>query len=192
MGPIRRLLRTLRPSPVAGRVGGVSRFRTAAVTAVLLLLGAGGLSAQDEGIATGAVVEPFTIEDLDGAVVDLAEVIGRKPVLVEFWATWCAVCRVLDPKLAAARERFGDRVEFLVVAVGVGQQKAQIRQHITRHPVAGRLLWDGRGAAARAFEAPGTGYVVLLDGSGTVVWTGMGVDQDVESALAGLLSRADR
>ena len=185
MRPIRRLLRTR--TTRAPRPRGRSRSLTTALTALLALGAVGGVSAQDEGIAVGAVVEPFTIEDLDGASVDLAEVIGRKPVLVEFWATWCPVCRVLDPKLAAARERFGDRVEFLVVAVGVGQQKPQIRQHITRHPVAGRLLWDARGAAARAFEAPGTGYVVLLDESGTVVWTGAGVDQDVEAALARLL-----
>ena len=185
MPPIRRPARPV-PRRAAHR-GGRSRSLNVALMALLALGAAGGLSAQDEGIAVGAVVEPFTIEDLDGASVDLAEVIGRKPVLVEFWATWCPVCRVLDPRLAAARERFGDRVEFLVVAVGVGQQKGQVRQHVARHPVAGRLLWDARGAAARAFEATGTGYVVLLDEAGTVVWTGAGVDQDVEAALARLL-----
>lgn len=180
-------------SGTAGRIRGRVRSRTGVVIALLTVLGAGEVSAQEEeGIAVGAVVEPFTIEDLDGAAVDLSEVIGRKPVLVEFWATWCPVCRVLDPKLAAARERFGDRVEFLVVAVGVGQQKAQIRQHIRRHPVAGRLLWDARGAAARAFQAPGTGYVVLLDDAGRVVWTGTGAEQDLESAVARLLSSAGR
>ncbi|HUG41680.1 MAG TPA: TlpA family protein disulfide reductase [Longimicrobiales bacterium] len=171
------------------------RSRTlAGVPLVFLLALCAGVApdraaAQDDGIALGSVVQPFTIEDLDGEAVDLAEVIGRKPVLVEFWATWCPVCRVLDPKLAAAHSRFGDEVEFLVVAVGVGQRKEQIAAHIARHPVAGRLLWDGRGAAARAFEAPGTGYVVLLDAAGKVVWTGTGTGQDIDGALQRLVSR---
>lgn len=160
------------------------RRRAAAILgAALALASAGGLSAQDDGIALGAVVEPFTIQDMEGAEVDLSDVIGRKPVLVEFWATWCPVCRVLDPRLASAREEFGDRVEFLVVAVGVAQRPEQIAAHIRRHPVAGRLLYDARGAAARAFEAPGTGYVVILDGDGRVAWTGTGPDQDFEAAL---------
>lgn len=161
----------------------------AAALAFPVLLGPGAMpaAAQDEGIAVGSVVEPFVLEDLDGAAVDLAEVIGRKPVLVEFWATWCPVCRVLDPRLTALEEEFGDRVEFLVVAVGVAQRKEQIAPHIERHPVAGRVLWDGRGAAARAFEAPGTGYVVLLDASGRVHWTGAGPDMGVRSALVSVL-----
>ena len=162
--------------------------------AVLAAVASGGPAANaqegiEEGIAVGTVVEPFVLEDLDGAAVDLAEVIGRKPVLVEFWATWCPVCRVLDPKLRATREEFGDQVEFLVVAVGVGQRKEQIPAHIARHPVAGRILWDGRGAAARAFEAPGTGYVVLLDADGRVFWTGAGPDMDVSSAIRRLVDR---
>lgn len=152
-----------------------------------LLLAAAPAAAQDDGVALGTVIEPFTLEALDGGTVDLADVIGRKPVLVEFWATWCPVCRVLDPRLARAHERFGDRVEFLVVAVGISQTRPQIERHIARHPVAGRMLFDARGAAARAFEAPGTGYVVLLDAAGRVVWTGVGADMAVEEALERLL-----
>ncbi len=157
--------------------------RPCALLALLAAAAAAPAAAQDDGIALGAVVEPFEMEDLDGTAVDLADVIGKKPVLVTFWATWCPICRVLDPKIAAAEERFGDDVAFLVIAVGVGQRKDQIAAHIQRHPVAGQLLWDGRGAATRAFEAPGTGYVVLLDADGTVRWTGTGTDQDIEGAI---------
>jgi uncharacterized membrane protein YeiH len=46
------------------------------------------------------------------------------------------------------------------------------------------VLWDGRGAAVRAFRAPATSYVVVLDAAGRVVYTGIGADQDIEMALA--------
>lgn len=157
--------------------------------AALLLASAVPAAAQEEGIALGATPEPVVLQDLDGGSYDLADVMGRKPVLVVFWATWCPVCRVLDPRIAAARERFGEQAEFLVVAVGVSQTPAQIRQHIQRHPPAGRLLWDADGAAVRAFEAPGTGYLVILDGDGRVRYTGTGTEQDIEAALLDALGR---
>ena len=125
------------------------------------------------------------IADLDGQLVDLAQVIGRKPVLVEFWATWCSNCTALEPRMRAAYQRYGNQVEFLVVAVGVNQTQASVKRHVARHalPVA-RVLWDANGAAVRAFQAPATSYVVVLDRQGKVAYTGIGPDQDIEAALA--------
>jgi len=45
------------------------------------------------------------------------------------------------------------------------------------------FLWDVNGNATRAFQAPATSYVVILDGQGKVVYTGTGADQDIEAAL---------
>jgi hypothetical protein len=47
-------------------------------------------------------------------------------------------------------------------------------------------VWDGKGAAVRAFSAPGTSYVVLLDAKGRVIYTGAGSDQKVLPVLAKL------
>ncbi len=157
--------------------------RTVALLTGALLLTTAPLAAQEEGIAVGETPEAPTLETLDGEAVDLAEVIGEKPVLVEFWATWCAICRALEPRVRAAHEAYGDRVEFLVVAVGVAQDPAGIRRHLERRPMPGRILWDGRGRAVQAFDAPGTGFIVILDETGTVAYTGTGTDQDLLGAL---------
>lgn len=164
------------------------RYTITMVTLALALgslLAAGALpaAAQEEGIAVGETPDAPVLETLDGEAVDLSEIIGTRPVLVEFWATWCAVCRALEPRVRAAHERFGDRVEFLVVAVGVAQDPDRVRQHLARHPMPGRVLWDGRGRAARAFQAPGTGFIAILNGDGVVAYTGTGTEQDLEAAL---------
>ena len=150
---------------------------------VFLASATGPAAAQEDGIAVGETPDAPVLETIDGDTVDLAEVIGARPVLVEFWATWCAVCRALEPRIRAAHERFGDRVEFLVVAVGVAQDPDRVRQHLQRHPMPGRVLWDGRGRAARAFEAPGTGFIAILDAEGVVAYTGTGTEQDLVAAL---------
>ena len=142
--------------------------------------------AQDVGIDIGKVPAAVAIEDLDGKAVDLQQYIGRKPVLIEFWAEWCDVCDALQPRLEAAARQYAGKADVLVVAVAVNQSKRSVRRHAAKHPMPGRLLWDTSGRATRAFEAPSTSYVVILDAKGRVSYTGVGADQD----LAGALRRA--
>ena len=140
---------------------------------------------QDIGLPLGATPPAVTVEDLDGNAVDLARWVGKRPVVVEFWATWCPVCEALFPKLEAAHRRYGDGVTFLVVAVAVNQSPRSIRSHLERHPMAfATVLWDRGGNAVRAFDALTTSYVVVLDASGKVVYTGAGKDQDIEAVLS--------
>ena len=145
----------------------------------------GRVVAQDDviGIAIGASPPEVTIEDLDGRPVDLSQIIGKKPVLIEFWALWCPLCAELFPRMEAAHARFGNQVEFVVVAVAVNQSQAGIKRHLARHPMPFRILWDGNGRAVRAFQAPSTSYVVVLDSAGKVAYTGLGAEQDIEAAV---------
>lgn len=155
-----------------------------AAAAAMTAAGANPALPQDQiGIPLGETPEAVQIEDLDGAPVDLGEYIGRRPVLVEFWATWCPLCRALEPGLREAYARYGEEVEFLVVAVAVNQNPRRIKRHLESHPMPGRVLWDEGGRAVRAFMTPTTSYVVVLDAEGRVVYTGLGEDQDIEAAV---------
>jgi thiol-disulfide isomerase/thioredoxin len=149
-----------------------------------LLLAPALLGAQDViGIPVGETPPAVTLENLNGDSVALSRWIGKKPVLVEFWATWCPICEALLPRMEAAQKKYGDRAAFLVVAVAVNQSKNTVRRHVERHPMPFTFLWDGNGAAVRAFQAPSTSYIAVLDANGKVVYTGVGEDQDIEAAL---------
>ncbi len=160
-----------------------TRMVLVGLSAGLLLLPVAAQAQDDLGIPVGTVPKAVTIEDLEGQPVDLGQVIGKKAVLFEFWATWCPLCRALEPRMTAAREQYGDTVEFIAVAVAVNQSKASIKRHLDRHPLPFRVLWDSNGNAVRAFQAPSTSYVVALDASGRVRYTGAGEDQDILEAV---------
>jgi len=138
---------------------------------------------QDIGLPVGSTPGAATVEDLDGAAVDLASIVGTRPVLLEFWATWCPLCEELEPQMRTVTQRYGSDIEVIVIAVGVNQNPRSIRRHLQRHDVPGRVLFDARGAATRAYRAPTTSYVVLLDASGRVAYTGQGGDQDLVAAV---------
>ncbi len=156
-----------------------------AVCVGLLFAAPIALRAQDViGIPVGETPPAVTVENLKGDSVPLSQWIGKKPVIVEFWATWCPICAELLPRMEAAQKKYGDRAEFLVVAVAVNQSKNSVQRHLDKHPMPFTFLWDGNGAAVRAFQAPSTSYIAALDAQGRVVYTGVGEDQDIEAALS--------
>ncbi|MEP6687820.1 MAG: TlpA disulfide reductase family protein [Gemmatimonadales bacterium] len=152
--------------------------------AAALVLGAARAEAQEAGIAVGARAPAVTVTDLEGAPVDLGGYIGRRPVLLEFWATWCEVCEALLPAVRAAHDRYGDRVEFFGVNVTVNQSPERVRKYVAVHRPPFRTLYDGEGAVTRAYEAPTTSFIVIIDRAGKVAYTGVGASQDLAAALA--------
>ena len=152
---------------------------------ILLLMGlAGSVRAQDEGIALGARAPAVVVNDIDGKPVNLADYIGKKPILLEFWATWCTVCEELLPKVKAAHAAYGEKVIFLGVNVTVNQTPERVRRWIASNNPPYRTLYDDKGVSTRAYEAPVTSYIVIIDSAGKVAYTGTGADQDLSGALA--------
>jgi cytochrome c biogenesis protein CcmG/thiol:disulfide interchange protein DsbE len=153
--------------------------------AVLALGSPPSLPAQEDevGLPIGAAAPAAVVQDLDGRPVNLADVVGKRPVLMEFWATWCPICAALMPRIEAAHARYGDRVDFVEVAVGVNETRSSVRRHVAEHHYPFRFFWDATGAAVRAYRAPTTSYVVVLNAAGHVVYTGTGSDQDIDAAI---------
>jgi thiol-disulfide isomerase/thioredoxin len=147
------------------------------------LLGAAPLWAQQSGIAVGADAPVVTVPDLDGKAVDLGQYIGKKPVFLEFWATWCELCEELLPRVRAARATYGDRVEFFGVNVTVNQSRDRVRRYLEKHQPPFRTLYDEAGTSTRAYEAPATSYVVIVDRSGKIAYTGSGGTQEFDAVL---------
>ena len=143
---------------------------------------AAGANAQT-GIAVGSPAPAVTVNDLEGQPVAFGEFIGKKPVLIQFWATWCELCEKLDPKVRSAAEKYGSTVEFIGVNVTVNQKADRVKRWVSEHKPAFRVVWDDRGVAVRAYDVPTTSFVVIVDAQGKVAYTGVGGDQDIEGAL---------
>ncbi|HEU5259842.1 MAG TPA: TlpA disulfide reductase family protein [Gemmatimonadales bacterium] len=149
----------------------------------VVLAAAGALPAQDIGLPVGTRAPAVTIEDLDGKAVDLGRYIGTQPVVLEFWATWCPLCKALEPSLKAAHAEYGSRVRFVVIGVAVNESPRSIKRHLAGQPLPFPVLYDADGAAVRAYQAPTTSYIVVLDKTGKVAYTGAGADQDIAAVL---------
>ncbi len=138
------------------------------------------LGGQEVSLPLGSEAPAAALEDLDGNPVQILDYVGEgKPTLIEFWASWCELCEALQPQLDQIHDEWGSRVDLVAVAVAVSQSQRRVKRHVEEHDIEYPYLWDGEGEAVKAYEIPGTSIVVILDGEGTVVYTGSGKDQDL-------------
>ena len=139
--------------------------------------------AQDMGIKVGAAAPGAAVETLEGAAMNLDTMYGDTPVVLEFWATWCPLCRKLEPAMQEARTKYAGKVQFVSVGVPSNQSAEKQKAYVEKQQIGGRFVFDKDGAAIKAFSVPHTSYVVVIDKGGKVVYTGVGAEQDIEAAV---------
>ena len=153
-------------------------FRLA--VAVALLLAPKVTHAQE--MEVGRTVPSAQLQTLDGKSVDLKQV-AKGPAVIEFWATWCENCEHLLPTMQKAFATYGKKVTFVAVAVNVNQSQQRVKLHVGKYKVPGEQLYDLKGDATDKWDVPATSFVVVIDKSGKVVYTGVGGTQDIEAAI---------
>ena len=70
----------------------------------------------------GSEAPDFTVYDLEGNAYKLSDFRG-KPVLLNFWASWCGPCQMEMPDFQKFYETHGDKVNFVIVNLTDGQQE---------------------------------------------------------------------
>lgn len=142
------------------------------------------VQAQSQGLRVGDKAPTAVVQTLDGKPIDLAEFVGKAPALIEFWATWCPLCRQLEPKIRAIHDKYGTQLEIVHLVVPQNQTPERAREYIERRGLRGRFFFDANGAAYKAFAAYHTSYIVVLDRHGMVVHSADGPEQDLDAAVA--------
>jgi thiol-disulfide isomerase/thioredoxin len=131
------------------------------------------------------------VSTLDGKPANLSQHIGKGPVVMYFWATWCPVCKALTPTLTTIAGKYAGKMTLVNVAVSVNQSPALAQRYATAHKMVGAQYYDTKGDATGVYDVPATSYVVVIDKGGKVVYTGVGEDQGpkIEAALGKILAR---
>ena len=153
------------------------------MVAAAVMLAPGRLSAQDLGIEVGSAAPPAKVFTLDGKETDLSQYIGKSVVILEFWATWCPNCKELEPTLLNVLKKYDKQVQFVAVAVSVNQNPERVKAYVERHSMPGVHVFDTKGNATGAYDAPATSYVVVINKAGKIVYTGLGGKQDLDGAI---------
>jgi thiol-disulfide isomerase/thioredoxin len=110
-------------------------------------------------------VPDTTLGSVDGGEARLSDYSGE-PVVLNFWATWCAPCREEMPSLDRLQAEMGDRLEVVTVATGPNSP-AGIRRFFEEQGIANLpMLTDPQQELARGMAVLGLPVTVILDPEG--------------------------
>ncbi len=136
-------------------------------------------------MATGGPAPRLALPDLSGRSLDLASLRGRV-VAVNFWASWCAPCRMEIPDLAQVwREHRGRCFEM----IGVAEESAREDVLKVAPEIPYPILMDARAEALAPWRVEGYPRTYLLDAEGNVrrVFQGALSKRELEEAIRPLL-----
>ncbi len=108
----------------------------------------------------------FTLTRFDtGEAISLSALRG-KPVILNFWATWCRPCRAEMPALQATFERYGD--DLLVVGVDQGEEGAVVGPFLDELGITFPVLLDGDMSVGRDYRIMGLPTTFFIDSKGII------------------------
>jgi peroxiredoxin len=122
------------------------------------------------------------ITTLDGRVVDLGKLYGKKAVYLKFWATWCAPCREQMPHLEAAYRTAGSDLEVLAVDTGFADSADKVRAYRQKLNLTVPMAVDD-GRLAKALNLRVTPQHVVIGRDGRILYVGHLADARLDAAL---------
>jgi thiol-disulfide isomerase/thioredoxin len=141
----------------------------AAVGAVMLALVAGFIVWQaglPEGREELSLIAPFEAETLDGEQIVVDENLNR-PLVINFWATWCEPCVVEMPRLENAF-RNGEDDGLLVIGVNNGEEPEMVRAWVEEHGINFPIVIDQFRELEALYQVRGFPTTVFIDREGQV------------------------
>ena len=134
---------------------------------VLGLLMMGCSSGSEPKVArVGGVAPDFKLQGLDGQSVSLGDFEG-KPVLVNFWASWCGPCAYEMPYLQEVHEEWSDK-GVVLLAINVGESSSTVEKFMQEHNLSFSALLDTKKVVTQRYNVVAFPTTFFIDKDGVI------------------------
>ena len=145
--------------------------------------------AESPGAGELPVAEDFTVATAEGIKASLSDFAG-KPVIVNFWASWCPPCKAELPYFQEAYEEYGKEIQFMMVDLldGSRETNATAAQFLKETGYTFPVFYDRDGSASYTYEIYSIPVTLGVTAEGELKYTKIGSmsQSDLEEIVAGV------
>jgi thiol-disulfide isomerase/thioredoxin len=144
-------------------------------------------SSEIEGARERLPASDFSLPDRTGRTISLRELRGR-PVLIDFWATWCGPCRTTMPGIERLHRKYGARLH--VVGINLEGRAPEVLDYLDQGGYSFLVLFDSgnfQATTASRYGVTSIPRTFLLDREGRILFSGhpQGLDEEeIQAALS--------
>ena len=132
----------------------------------------------------GNQVPDFALKTMDGSAFNLSDHLGKKIILIDFWATWCKPCKKLLKELDKIHKDYNDTVEVLAISIDDTSAFSRVESYIKGKRYSFTVLLDPESSVLRILNPSRVlPFTLMIDKKGDIVYTHTGYMPGYEKDL---------
>jgi len=122
----------------------------------------------------------FKLPDATGNNVSLTELLGKGPILLDFWADYCKPCKDAMPQLHKLAEKY-DSLTVVMVSIDAPKNQAKAKSYLKSKNYKFISLFDCDKSLAKKLGVSNPPHTFIMDSTGEIVYSHVGYEAGVEN-----------
>ncbi len=125
----------------------------------------------------GNKLQPFAATTtMAGKTINMQEMIGTRPIMLVFWASWCANCLHEVPRINQLKKIYGKQgMKFIGINVGRNDSKTRAALFIKKTGMTYPVIFDHDSKIIRQYRIIAVPTIIMADRNGIIVYRGHGI-----------------
>jgi thiol-disulfide isomerase/thioredoxin len=120
-------------------------------------------------------ITDFSLKKIDGSTYKLSESIGKRVIIIDFWATWCKPCKKLLKRLQKIDKKYKNKVKIIAISIDSTSALSKVESYIKGRKISFDVLLDTERKVANLLNPSGNvPFTLIINKKGKLVYTHAG------------------